>query len=171
LKLISDTQQLERNNNNMSKSSSNTKTKTTYRASTHSRWNRVNPRPAAIDIPISIIVHPVLTFQQLCELRDRVTSEAYKCEDMHKCEHRQDQDQMQMMFMEALNREVNRCKPRPEWMRRPNQPVAQMTQHACIDPAQVKELEGILSPTTLRMTFISITELMNQIQNDLKCKQ
>jgi len=145
-------------------SSNATKTKTTYRASTHSRWNRANPRPNAIDIPISIRVHPALTFQQLCELRDRVTNEAYNCE------HRQDQDQM--MFMEALNKEVNRCKPRPEWMRRPNQSEHVLpTQHACIDPAQVKELEGILSPNTLRTRFISIMALMNQIQNDLKSKQ
>jgi hypothetical protein len=150
LKLISDSQQ-QQQTRTMSMSQSNTKTKTTYRASTHSRWNRANPRPAGIDIPISIIVHPALTFQQLCELRDRVTHEAYNCED------RQD--------LEALNREVNRCKPRP------NQLVAQMTQHACIDPAQVKELEGILSPNTLRTTFISIPALMSQIQNDLKSKQ
>lgn len=143
----------------MSKSS-----KTTYRASTHPMWNRANPRPAALDIPISIIVHPALTFQQLCELRDRVTHEAYNCENQA---HRQDQ----LMFMEALNKEVNRCKPKPEWMRRPNQLVEQMTQHACIDPAQVKELEGILSPNTLRTRFISIPALMNQIQNDLKGKQ
>lgn len=146
-------------------SKSNTKTKTTYRASTHPMWNRANPRPAALDIQISIHVHTVLTFQQLCELRDRVTNEAYKCE-------RQDQDrQDQLAFMEALNKEVNRCKPKPEWMRRPNQPVEQVTQHACIDPAQVKELEGILSPNTLRRTFISIPALMSQIQNDLKGKQ
>jgi hypothetical protein len=126
-------------------------------------WNRANPRPAALDIPISIIVHPALTFQQLCELRDKVTNEAYKCE-------RQDEHQDQLLFMEALNREVNRCKPKPEWMRRPNKPVEQMSQHACIDPAQMKELEGILSPNTLRRTFISIPALMSQIQHDLKSK-
>ena len=148
------------------------KTKTTYRASSHPKWQRANPnsRPAALDIPISIIVQPALTFHTLCELRDQITNQVYNQD--------QDQDQGQephdqLWFMEALNREVRRCTPKPVWMRRANQPVEQVlpTQHACIDPTQVTQLEGILSPTTLRMTFISITELMNQIQNDLKCKQ
>jgi hypothetical protein len=71
--------------------------------------------------------------------------------------------------MEALNREVRRCTPKPVWMRRANQPVEQVlpTQHACIDPTQVTQLEGILSPETLRRTFISIPALMTQIQDDI----
>lgn len=71
--------------------------------------------------------------------------------------------------MEALNKEVRRCTPKPVWMQRANQSVERVlpTQHACIDPAQVKELEGILSHETLRRTFVSILALMTQIQDDI----
>ena len=70
-------------------------------------------------------------------------------------------------FVHALNQEVNRCKPKPFWMRRANSEQVHPTQHACIDPAQVKQLEGILNPETLHGTFISITALMNEIQKDV----
>lgn len=150
----------------MSYSNSNPKTKTTYRASSHPKWHRANPRPAAIDIPISLIVQPALTFHALCQLRDRITNQVYN-EDEDQCQC-QDQSQDQLWFMEALNREVRRCTPKPVWMQRERASEQVLpTQHACIDPAQVKELEGILSPETLRRTFISIPALMTQIQNDI----
>lgn len=145
----------------MSYSAPKTRTRTTYRASSHPKWQRANPnsRPAALDIPISIIVQPVLTFHALCELRDQITNQVYN----------QGQGQGQLLFMEALNREVRRCTPKPVWMRQANEPVAQVlpTQHACIDPAQVTQLEGILSPETLQRMFISIPALMTQIQDDI----
>jgi len=149
----------------MSYSAPKTRTRTTYRASSHPKWQRANPnsRPAALDIPISIIVQPVLTFHALCELRDQITNQVYNQGQG------QGQGQGQLLFMEALNREVRRCTPKPVWMRQANEPVAQVlpTQHACIDPAQVTQLEGILSPETLRRTFISIPALMTQIQDDI----
>ena len=144
------------------------KTKTTYRASSHPKWQRANPnsRPAALDIPISIIVQPALTFQTLCELRDQITNQVYN-QDQAQDQGQGQEPQDQLWFMEALNREVRRCTPK--WMRRANQPVEQVlpTQHACIDPTQVTQLEGILSPETLRRTFISIPALMTQIQDDI----
>ena len=160
-------------------SCSTPKTKTTYRASSHPKWQRANPnsRPAALDIPFSIIVQPALTFHALCELRDQITTQVYNQgqnqEQEHQDQERQDQERQeqeykdQLLFREALNREVIRCTPK--WMRRANQPVEQVlpTQHACIDPAQVTQLEGILSPETLRRTFISIPALMTQIQDDI----
>ena len=140
------------------------KTKTTYRASSHPKWQRANPdsRPAALDSPISIIVQPALTFHALCELRDQITNQVYN-QDQGQGQEPHDQ----LWFMEALNREVRRCTPK--WMRRANQPVEQVlpTQHACIYPTQVTQLEDILSPETLRRTFISIPALMTQIQDDI----
>jgi hypothetical protein len=125
------------------------KTRTTYRASTHpkwshAKWTQANPRPDAVDIPISIIVHPAPTYEELCAMRDESSNN----------------------FVHALNLEVNRCKPKPFWMQRANSDPTP-TQHACIDPAQVKQLECILRPETLHGTFISIAALMNEIQKDV----
>ena len=147
---------------------SNTKTKTTYRASSNPKWQRANPnsRPAALDIPISIIVQPALTFHALCELRDQITTQVYNL-DQHQDQEQEYQDQL--LFREALNQEVRRCTPKLVWMRQVNQPIEKVlpTQHACIDTKQVTQLEGILSPETLRRTFISIQALITQIQDDI----
>ena len=170
IKAFEDSQQPSNPATRTNMSYSTPKTKTTYRASSHPKWQRANPnsRPAALDIPISIIVQPGLTFQTLCELRDQITNQVYN-QDQDQAQDQGQEPQDQLWFMEALNREVRRCTPKPVWMRRANQPVEQVlpTQHACIDPTQVTQLEGILSPETLRRTFISIPALMTQIQDDI----
>ena len=171
IKAFEDSQQPSNPATRTNMSYSTPKTKTTYRASSHPKWQRANPnsRPAALDIPISIIVQPALTFHALCELRDQITNQVYnQGQTQDQGQERQEQEYKdQLLFREALNREVIRCTPK--WMRRANQPVEQVlpTQHACIDPTQVTQLEGILSPETLRRTFISIPALMTQIQDDI----
>jgi hypothetical protein len=107
---------------------------------------------------ISIEVSPAPTYDQLCVMKDELAS----------C----GADEDKLAFLEAINREVNRCKPKPVWMQRANQsnipPLP--TQHARIDGAQadLDKLKGALKPETLRRTFISIPALMAQIQADIQ---
>ena len=153
------------------------KTRTTYRASTHPKWRNMEPRPEAIDIPISIIVRPALTFSELCAMRDGLiakigpgiaTGTATNPGTATNTATNPGTNDT-WTLMQDLAKEVNRCTPKPAWMRNPNQPSepAPPTQHACIDPAQAAQLEGILKPETLRRTFMSINALMNEIQNDI----
>ena len=137
------------------------KTRTTYRASTHPKWRNLEPRPDAIDIPISIIVRPALTFGELVAMRDGLIAKIGPGNGNGNNDT--------WTLMQALTKEVNRCTPKPAWMRKPNQSSEPLTptQHACIDPAQAAQLEGILKPETLRRTFMSINALMNEIQNDI----
>ena len=139
------------------------KTRTTYRPSTHPRWARNNnkhetPNPV-LEMQISIEVSPAPTYDELC---------AMQCAMQAQAEHQGNEDTL--AFLDAIQREVNRCKPKPAWMRRPNQSnePAPPTSHARIDGAQVNELKGILKPETLRRTFISILALMQQIQADIQ---
>jgi len=106
---------------------------------------------------ISIEVSPAPTYDQLCVMKDELASSCGADED-------------KLAFLEAINREVNRCKPKPVWMQRANQSniPPSPTQHARIDGTQVNELKGILKPETLRRTFISIPALMAQIQADIQ---
>ena len=141
------------------------KTRTTYRPSTHPRWARNNnkhetPNPV-LEMQISIEVSPAPTYDELC---------AMQCAMQAQAEHQGNEDTL--AFLDAIQREVNRCKPKPAWMRRPNQSnePAPPTSHARIDGAQVNELKGILKPETLRRTFISILALMQQIQADIQSK-
>lgn len=139
------------------------KTRTTYRASTHPKWRNMEPKPEAIDIPISIIVQPALTFTELVAMRDGLIAK------IGPASNASNGSNDVWTLMQSLTKEVNRCTPKPAWMRRPNDPSEPLppTQHACIDPAQAAQLNGILKPETLRRTFMSINALMNEIQNDI----
>ena len=145
------------------------KTRTTYRASTHPKWRNMEPRPEAIDIPISIIVRPALTFSELCAMRDGLIAKIGPGIATGTATATNPGTNDTWTLMQDLAKEVNRCTPKPAWMRNPNQSSepAPPTQHACIDPAQAAQLEGILKPETLRRTFMSINALMNEIQNDI----
>ena len=137
-------------------------TRTTYRPSTHPRWARNNKNfNPVLEMQISIEVSPAPTYAELCAMQDAM-------QDAMQAEHQGNEDKL--AFLDAINREVNRCKPKPFWMRRPNQSNEQVppTQHARIDGAQANELKGILKPETLRRTFISIPALMAQIQADIQ---
>jgi hypothetical protein len=127
----------------------------------------MEPRPEAIDIPISIIVRPALTFSELCAMRDGLIAKIGPGIATGTATNPGSNDTWTLM--QDLAKEVNRCTPKPAWMRNPNQPSepAPPTQHACIDPAQAAQLEGILKPETLRRTFMTINALMNEIQNDI----
>jgi hypothetical protein len=134
------------------------KTRTTYRPSTHPRWAKCANRNPVLEMEISIEVSPAPTYDELCVMQTNLAS----------C----GADEDKLAFLEAINREVNRCKPKPVWMQRANQsnipPLP--TQHARIDGTQVDldKLKGILKPETLRRTFISILALMGQIQADIQ---
>ena len=134
--------------------------RTTYRPSTHPRWARnPNPNPnPVLEMQISIEVSPAPTYAELCAMQGAMQSGAV--------------DEDKLAFLDAIIREVNRCKPKPVWMRRPNDSNDPLppTQHARIDSAQAKELKGILKPETLRRTFISIPALIAQIQADIQAK-
>jgi hypothetical protein len=145
----------------MSKSSTR-RTRTTYRPSTHPQWSR-NPNPnPMLEMQISIEVLPAPTYTELCVMQSAMQA------DVRTGDNAVDKDKI--AFLDAINKEVSRCKPKPIWMRRPNESgePAPPTQHARIDGAQVNELKGILKPETLRRTFISIPALMAQIQADIQ---
>ena len=165
----------------LSKNAKNAFTKnvrTTYRPSTHPKWSRwardnkhENPNPG-LKMQISIEVFPAPTFDELCAMQGTMQAE------LRTGPINEDK----LAFMDAINDEVNRCRPKPAksmWMRRPNQsnepappapPPTPPTQHARIDGNQAKELKGILKPETLRRKFISIPALMQQIQADIQAK-
>jgi len=111
---------------------------------------------------ISIEVFPAPTFDELRSMQGAMQAE------LRTGPINEDK----LAFMDAINREVNRCKPKPVSMLRPNQPnePAPPTQHARIDIAQYEELKGILKPETLRRMFISIPALIAQIQADIQSK-
>jgi post-segregation antitoxin (ccd killing protein) len=116
-----------------------------------------NPNPV-LKMQISIEVFPAPTYAELCAMQAELRTGPIN-ED-------------KLAFMDAINREFNRCTPKPAWMRRPNESSEPLppTQHARIDGAQVNELKGILKPETLRQTFISVPALMAQIQVDIQSK-
>ena len=117
-----------------------------------------NPNPV-LKMQFSIEVFPAPTYAELCAMQGAMQAELQINED-------------KLAFMDAINREFNRCTPKPAWMRRPNESSEPLppTQHARIDGAQVNELKGILKPETLRQTFISVPALMAQIQVDIQSK-
>jgi hypothetical protein len=129
------------------------KTRTTYRASTHPKWQKNPKQSGVLEIPISIITTPAPTFADLCVMHDKLAAFHRTCSTTEDT----------LAFMQALNREISRCRTK-SWMLKPNETP---TQHAYIDPDQVKQLEGILKPETLRRTFISINALMHEIQKDV----
>ena len=132
--------------------------------------DKPKPNAAVLEMQISIEVSPAPTFDELLAMQaDMVSWFTVGAGGAVDEEVRQDKN----AFMDAINREVIRCKPKPAWMRRPNQsnqsnePVPP-TSHARIDSAQSDQLKGILKPETLRRTFISIPALIAQIQADIQ---
>jgi len=136
--------------------------RTTYKPSTHPRLSKAkaNPAiqdPAIQDLTIAIEVMPPIN---LAELRLKYEAALREPLPLH-------QDMDQTVWKHALVTEIARCTPKPAHMRRALEHPKHPTQHAKIAPGQIKELEGILKPETLRRTFISIPALMAQIQTDI----
>ena len=139
----------------MSKSS-----RATYRPDRHPKNSpeinqAISANPVIQGLNIAIEVMPALNLDQL-----RATYEEAI---------RQPQPMLpdQAEWKNALSMEINRCNPKPEWMRRKLEHPTHPTQHAKIAANQSQLLEGILKPETLRRTFISIPALMTQIRCDI----
>ena len=151
----------------MSKSSSSSSMnsgRTTYRPETHPKNSKaISANPAIQDLTIAIEVMPVLT---LAQLRAEYEAALRQPLPLHA---NSDEGRDQTMWKHALSTEISRCSPKPAYMRRKLEHPSCPTQHAKIDPTpeQLKRLEGILNPDTLRRTFISIPALMAQIQFDI----
>lgn len=141
--------------------------RTTYRPETHPKNSKaISANPAIQDLTIAIEVMPVLT---LAQLRAEYEAALRQPLPLHA---NSDEGRDQTMWKHALSTEISRCSPKPAsnnpWRRKLEHPSCP-TQHAKIDPTpeQLKRLEGILNPDTLRRTFISIPALMAQIQFDI----
>jgi hypothetical protein len=136
--------------------------KTTYRPDRHPKNSReinqaISANSAINGLHISIEVMPVINLEQLrAEYEEALRQPLQKEEDQTAWEY-------------ALSTEISRCSPKPMWMKRKLEHPSCPTQHAKIDqtPEQLKQLDGILSPETLRRTFISIAALMTQIRLDI----
>jgi hypothetical protein len=133
----------------MNQRSNEIKSRTTYNPFTHPKFAKSQHQ----HISISIEVMPPLNLEELRAL--------------HKAANRHD-ERDQTAWKCALGAEINRCTPKPEYMRRKLEHPAHPTQHARIDPiSQSQELRSMLKPETLRRTFISIPALMKQIHEDI----
>ena len=137
--------------------------RTTYRPDRHPKYTAaqnaaISNDPALQRLQISIEVMPVLTLDQL-----RTQYE----EALMPLHANSDEDHTAWKY--ALSTEISRCTPKPFYMRRTLEHPSYPTQHAKIDqtPEQLKQLDGILTPETLRRTFISIQALMKQVQLDI----
>jgi len=136
--------------------------RTTYKPDRHPRFTAaqnvaISANQAIQDLTIAIEVMPPIN---LAELRSKY--EAALREPLPLI-----QDIDQTVWKHALVTEIARCTHKPAYMRRALEHPKHPTQHAKIAPSQIKELEGILKPETLRRTFISIPALMAQIQTDI----
>jgi len=136
--------------------------RTTYKPDRHPRFTAaqnvaISANQAIQDLTIAIEVMPPIN---LAELRSKY--EAALREPLPLI-----QDIDQTVWKHALVTEIARCTPKPAYMRRALEHPKHPTQHAKIAPSQIKELERILKPETLRRTFISIPALMAQIQTDI----
>jgi hypothetical protein len=132
------------------------KTRTTYRPSTHP--TKRNNEPIK-DLVISIVVTPAPTYAELSIMRNQTNAAAMSSKYEDACD--------KLVWIRALDAEISRCKPLTDWMKMQRKEQAHPTQHARIDPAQAEQLRDLLTPETLRRTFISIPMLMNRIQSDL----
>ena len=129
--------------------------RTTYKPDRHPKYTAAqNAAISQQSLTISIKVMPVLTLDQL------------RAEYEEAAHANSDEGRDQTAWKDALSTEISRCTPR---MRRKLEHPSCPTQHAKIDqtPEQLKQLDGILSPETLRRTFISIAALMTQIRVDI----
>ena len=145
----------------MSKSTATTarRSRTTYNPFTHPKFAKTQHNQA---ISISIEVMPTLTLEEL-----RALYEAAIRQPLHMLQDDEGRDQTAWKC--ALGAEINRCTPKPEYMRRKLEHPAHPTQHARIDPTSQnqEQLRSMLRPETLRRTFISIPALMKQIHEDI----
>lgn len=147
------------------------KTRTTYKPSVHPNFAslRHHKQEAARDLIISIEVMPPINVSELRALyEEALNKEALNKELNTNKELNPNEGRDQTVWRNALAMELNRCD-KPHWMKRTNEHPSHPTQHARIDPhqPQINQLKDILSPETLRRTFISIPALMRQIQADL----
>jgi len=131
------------------------KSRTTYNPFTHPKFAKTQKQ----EISISIEVMLPLNLEEL-----RALYEAAIREPLQEGDEGRDQTAWKC----ALGAEINRCTPKPEYMRRKLEHPAHPTQHARIDPiSQNQQLKSMLKPETLRRTFISIPALMKQIHEDI----
>jgi len=143
----------------MSKSTSTSKPKsrTTYNPFTHPKFAKSQKH-----MSISIEVMLPLNLEELRALYEAAIREPLP---LHA---NGDKGRDQTAWKCALGAEINRCTPKPEYMRRKLEHPAHPTQHARIDPiSQNQQLKSMLKPETLRRTFISIPALMKQIHEDI----
>jgi hypothetical protein len=126
------------------------KSRTTYNPFTHPKFAKTQKQ----DISISIEVMPSLNLEELRALYEAAIRHDERDQTAWKC---------------ALGTEINRCTPKPAYMRRSLEHPAHPTQHARIDPTSQnqEQLRSMLRPETLRRTFISIPALMKQIHEDI----
>jgi hypothetical protein len=137
--------------------------RTTYRPDRHPKYTAaqnaaISKDPALQRLQISIEVMPVLTLDQLRTQYEEALMPPHA-----------NSDEDHTAWKYALSTEISRCTPKPFYMRRTLEHPSYPTQHAKIDqtPEQLKQLDGILTPETLRRTFISIQALMKQVQLDI----
>ena len=137
--------------------SKSTASRTTYNPFTHPKFAKSQNQP----ISISIEVMPSLNLEEL-----RARLEAAIRQPLPLL---QDEGRDQTAWKCALGTEINRCTPKPAYMRRSLEHPAHPTQHARIDPTSQnqEQLRSMLRPETLRRTFISIPALMKQIHEDI----
>ena len=141
----------------MSKSTAS-KSRTTYNPFTHPKFAKTQKQ----EISISIEVMLPLNLEELRALYEAAIREPLP---LHA---NGDKGRDQTAWKCALGAEINRCTPKPEYMRRKLEHPAHPTQHARIDPiSQNQQLKSMLKPETLRRTFISIPALMKQIHEDI----
>ena len=138
------------------------KSRTTYKPSVHPNFAKLrNPKKEQVQgLTISIEVMPPVNVAELRALYEEAIRQPLPLYA------NSDEGRDQTAWKNALITEINRCD-KPEWMKRKLEHPAHPTQHARIDRVQLKQLEGILQPETLRRKFISIRSLMLQIQKDI----
>lgn len=142
--------------------------RTTYRPDRHPKYTTaqnaaISANSTIQGLQISIEVMPVLTLGQLRAQYEEALRQPLP---LHA---NSDEGRDQTAWKYALSTEISRCTPKPFYMRRTLEHPSCPTQHAKIDqtPEQLKQLDGILTPETLRRTFISIPALMTQIRLDI----
>jgi hypothetical protein len=143
--------------NNKSKSCNKSKTITTYKPSVHPNFSKLRQKEAVQDLNIFIEVMPPINLAELRALYEEALRKPYKYGD---------EGYDQMVWTSTLSMELHRCSKHDK---RTLEHPAHPTQHARIDPnqPQISQLRHMLSPETLRRTFISIPALIRQIQADL----
>jgi hypothetical protein len=142
--------------------------RTTFKPDRHPKYTAaqnaaISANSTIQGLQIAIEVMPVLTLDQVRAEYEEALRQPLP---LHA---NSDEGRDQTVWKYALSTEISRCSPKPMWMKRKLEHPSCPTQHARIDqtPEQLKQLEGILSPETLRRTYISILALMTQIRLDI----